>query len=405
MFPTQKKPFSLEPPDRLKKLPPYLFVEVDRRKRELLAKGKNVIDLGVGDPDLPSPDFVIEALAEAARDPRNHRYALDQGLPELRETFARWFFERFHVKLDPAEEILPLIGSKEGIAHLPLAILNPGDVALIPDPCYPVYKSATHLAEGVPYLLPLLETQSFLPDLFSLEDEIVKQARLLFLNYPNNPTAAVSPREFFEKAVSFARQYHLLIAQDAAYSEMTYDGYVAPSILQIEGAKDVAIEFHSLSKTYNMTGWRCGFAVGNREAIKLLSKVKSNVDSGIFQAVQLAGKCALEEGKAFLEKTLQIYKRRRDLFVGGLNRLGWNVPLPKGTFYVWIPVPPGYTSQELALKLLEDAQIVVTPGNGFGPNGEGYVRVSLTIAENRLEEALQRIEKIHSHPHGKSSGA
>jgi LL-diaminopimelate aminotransferase len=395
MFPTKKRPFSIEPPERLKKLPPYLFVEVDRRKRELVAKGKDVIDLGVGDPDLPSPDFVIDALTEAARDPKNHRYALDQGLPELRETFARWFYERFQVKLDPAEEILPLIGSKEGIAHLPLAILNPGEVALVPDPCYPVYKSATHLAGGVPYLLPLLETQGFLPDLFSLEDEVLQQSRLLFLNYPNNPTAAVATKEFFEKAVNFARERHLLVAQDAAYSEMTYDDYVAPSILQVEGAKEVAIEFHSLSKSYNMTGWRCGFAVGNKEAIKLLAKVKSNIDSGIFQAVQLAGKCALEKGKSFLGETLQVYKKRRDLFVGGLNRLGWNVPLPKATFYVWIPVPPGYTSQELALKLLEECHIVVTPGNGFGPNGEGYVRVSLTIGEARLEEALRRIEKTH----------
>jgi LL-diaminopimelate aminotransferase len=398
---TRKTPFSPEPPERLKKLPPYLFVEVDRRKRELVAKGKDVIDLGVGDPDLPSPDFVVEALAEAAHDPRNHRYALDQGLPELREAFAQWFQTRFRVKLDPVDEILPLIGSKEGIAHLPLASLNPGDVALVPDPGYPVYRSATYLADGTPYLLPLLETQGFLPDLSLIESEALKKARLLFLNYPNNPTSAVSTREFFEKAVDFAFANRLLIAQDAAYSEMTYDGYVAPSILQIEGAREVAVEFHSLSKTYNMTGWRVGFAVGNKEALRLLAKVKSNADSGIFQAVQWAGKRALEQGREFLGRTLQVYQRRRELFVGGLNRLGWNVPLPRATFYVWIPVPPGFTSQELALRLLEDAQIVVTPGNGFGPNGEGYVRVSLTIREERLEEALRRIERVHSNKGGK----
>ena len=365
-------------------------------KRELRAQGKDVIDLGVGDPDLPTPDFVIKALSEAAHDPRNHRYALDAGLPELREAFASWFLNRFGVKLNPAEEVLPLLGSKEGIAHLPLALLNPGDVALVPYPCYPVYKSAVHLAGAVPYLLPLLESEDFLPDYTTIPRDPLEKSRLLFLNYPNNPTAACATKEFFERSVAFAREHGILIAQDAAYSEMTYDGYAAPSILQIEGAKEIAVEFHSLSKTYNMTGWRVGFAVGNREALRLLAKVKSNIDSGIFQAVQLAGKRAIEEGKMSLDHSLSVYRSRRDLFVSGLNRLGWKVRVPQATFYVWIPVPPGYTSQELALKLLEEAQIVVTPGNGFGPNGEGYVRASLTIPEERLREALTRIEKIHS---------
>ena len=397
MLPIRKKSPPVEPPERLKKLPPYLFVEVDRRKRELRAKGKDVIDLGVGDPDIPTPDFVIEALAQAARDPLNHRYALDAGMPELRETFARWFLERFKVKLDPQEEILPLLGSKEGIAHLPLAVLNPGDWALIPDPCYPVYKSATHLAGGIPHLMPLLEEEDFLPDFEAVDPQPLKKSRLLYLNYPNNPTAATATNEFFEKAVAFAREHGLLIAEDAAYSELTYDGFVAPSILEVEGAREVAVEFHSLSKTYNMTGWRVGFAVGNREVLRLLAKVKSNIDSGIFQAVQLAGKCALEKGKNSLVHSLQTYQARRDQFVSGLRRLGWKAPLPKATFYLWIPSPPGYTSQELALKLLEEAHVVVTPGNGFGPNGEGYVRISLTTAEDRLEEALKRIEKIHTH--------
>ncbi len=396
----KKKTLTLEPPERLKKLPPYLFVEVDRRKRELLAKGKDVIDLGVGDPDLPTPDVIIDALSVAARDPKNHRYALDAGLVDLRESFARWFQERFHVKLDPAEEILPLIGSKEGIAHLPLAVLNPGDVSLVPDPCYPVYKSSTHLAGGTPYLLPLLEANNFEPDYSLVEPDALAKARLLFLCYPNNPTAACTTKGFLERSVAFARENGILIAYDAAYSEVTFDGYVAPSILEIEGAKDVAIEFHSLSKTYNMTGWRIGFAVGNKEAIKLLAKVKSNVDSGIFQAIQWAGIAALEKGKPALQRSLEIYKERRDLFIGGLNRLGWKVPFAKGTFYSWIPVPPGYTSQELALKFLEEAQIVVTPGNGFGLNGEGYVRASLTLAKERLEEALKRIQKIHSSSSG-----
>lgn len=400
MFPIRKnKTLPLESSERLRKLPPYLFVEVDRKKRELYAKGRDVIDLGVGDPDLPTPPFIIEALSKAAHDPRNHRYALDGGLPELREAFSHWFFERFHVRLDPHEEVLPLIGSKEGIAHLPLALLNPGDTALVPDPCYPVYKSATHLAGAIPFLMPLLESQDFLPDYSAVEPEVLESTKLLFLNYPNNPTAATASLESFEKSVAFAQTYGILIAQDAAYSEITFDGFVAPSILQVEGGREVAIEFHSLSKTFNMTGWRLGFAVGHREALRLLSRVKSNVDSGIFQAIQWAGKEALEQGREFLRQNVQIYQRRRDLFVQGLNRLGWNVISPKGTFYVWIPVPPGYTSQELALKLLEEAHIVVTPGNGFGPNGEGYVRASLTIAEERLEEALRRIERIHSHPH------
>ena len=399
----KSKPFSIAMPDRLQKLPPYLFVEVDRKRRELRSQGKDVIDLGVGDPDLPTPGFIIQALYEAAQDPRNHRYSLDAGMPELRQTFAKWFEGRFQVKLDPDEEILPLIGSKEGIAHLPLAVLNPGDVVLVPDPCYPVYKSATHLAGGTPFLMPLLESEDFLPDFNAIDDSVLKKSRLLFLNYPNNPTSATAPLEFFERSVSFARETGVLIAQDAAYSEMTFDGEKVPSILQVPGAKEVAIEFHSLSKTYQMTGWRIGFAVGNREAIRLLAKVKSNIDSGIFQAVQLAGKCALEKGASAARESLAVYQKRRDLFVAGLRRLGWDLPLPKATFYCWIPVPAGYTSQELALKLLNEAQIVMTPGNGFGPNGEGYIRASLTLPETRLQEALQRIEEIHRHQHGRSS--
>lgn len=397
----RRKPISFNPSERLQKLPPYLFVEVDRRKRELRAQGKDVIDLGVGDPDLPTPGFIIEALAEAARDPKNHRYALDQGLPELRETFARWFEERFRVKLDPHEEILPLIGSKEGIAHLPLAFLNPGDVALVPDPCYPVYKSATHLAGATPHLLPLIESADFLPDLDSIEPSILEKSRLLFLNYPNNPTTATAPREFFERTIAWARQHGILVAQDAAYSEMTFDGERALSLLEIEGAREVAVEFHSLSKTYHMAGWRIGFVVGNREVIRLLGKVKTHVDSGIFQAVQLAGKRAIEKGRAAYEPFVKIYQKRRDLFVRGLERLGWDVPLPKATFYCWIPVPAGTSSQELAMKLLEEAQIIVTPGNGFGPNGEGYIRASLTLPEERIQEALRRIEKTHTYRHEK----
>lgn len=394
-----KKPVTFHPPERLKLLPPYLFAEIDRKKREMTARGKDVIDLGVGDPDIPTPDFIIEALNKGARDPKNHRYALDAGMPVFRESIRNWFEKRFGVRLDPEKEILPLIGSKEGIAHLPLAILNPGDVSLIPDPGYPPYRSGTLFAGGVPYLMPLLESNEFLPDLPAIDGEALKKARILYLNYPNNPTSATVSKAFFQEAVDFAHEHQLLIAQDAAYSEVGYDGYEAPSILEIDGAKDVATEFHSLSKTFNMTGWRVGFVVGNRDAIALLAKVKSNVDSGIFQAVQLAAKEALDRGADARRENLKIYRRRRDLLMNGLVRLGWAVHIPKATFYCWIPCPPGSTSAELALKFLEELHIVVTPGNGFGPNGEGYFRISLTVPEARLEEALRRIEKSHKHPH------
>ncbi len=391
------KPISFEPTGRLQKLPPYLFAEIDRKKRELIAKEKDVIDLGVGDPDIPTPDFIVEALNIAARNPRNHRYALDQGMPELRHAIRDWFQVRFGVKLDPDKEILPLIGSKEGIGHLPLAVLNPGEVCLIPDPGYPVYRSGTLFAEGIPYTMPLLEKNHFLPDFAAIPQDVLKNAKLMFLNYPNNPTSQVTNKAFFEKAVEFAHQQRILIAHDAAYSEMGYDGYKSPSILQVHGAKEIAVELFSLSKTYNMTGWRIGFAVGNAQVLALLGKVKANLDSGIFQAIQLAGMKALQEGQKALEQNLKIYQERRDLLVQGFRSLGWKIEPPKATFYCWIPVPPGYTSAELALKFLEELNIVVTPGNGFGPNGEGYFRISLTVAESRIMEALDRIKKSHPH--------
>lgn len=394
-----RKTISIEPPDRLKQLPPYLFAEVDKAKRELIRQGKDVIDLGVGDPDIPTPDFIIDALTQAAREPRNHRYALDAGMPEFRESISQWFHKRFGVKLDPDKEILPLIGSKEGIAHFPLAVLNPGEVSLIPDPGYPPYRSGTLFAGGILYLMPLLGKNDFLPDLKAIDKEILKKAKILYLNYPNNPTAAVAPKAFFQEAVEFAHEHGILIAQDAAYSEVTYNGYQSPSILEIDGAMDVAVEFHSLSKTFNMTGWRVGFAVGNREALALLAKVKSNVDSGIFQAVQLAGKKALDDGAEFLKKNLAIYQKRRDIIVRGFEHMNWPFKSPQATLYCWISVPPGYTSAELALKFLKELNVVVTPGNGFGPNGEGYFRISLTMAEARLEEAIRRIEASHKHQH------
>lgn len=392
-----KKTFTLDAAARLKALPPYLFAEVDRKKRELIAKGKDVIDLGVGDPDLPTPSFIIDALSEAARDPKNHRYALDAGMPAFRETISKWFQGRFGVTLDPAKEILPLIGSKEGIAHFPLAVINPGDVSLIPDPGYPPYRSGTLFAGGVPYLMPLVESNDFLPDLNAIPQDVLKKAKLLYLNYPNNPTSAIATKEFFKQAVDFAYRHDLLIVQDAAYCEVGFDGYEAPSILEVEGAKDISIEFHSLSKTFNMTGWRVGFAAGSADAVALLAKVKSNCDSGIFQAIQLAGKKALDEGAAAHKELLKIYQKRRDLLVAGFAKIGWPIKAPKATFYTWIPVPPGSTSAELALKFLEELNIIVTPGNGFGPNGEGYFRISLTVPDARIEEAIQRIAKSNSH--------
>lgn len=394
-----KRTINFEPAERLKQLPPYLFAEIDRKKRELISKGRDVVDLGVGDPDLPTPSFIIEALIEGAKDPKNHRYALDAGMPVFRESIVRWFKKRFGVALDPEKEVLPLIGSKEGIAHLPLALINSGDVSLVPDPCYPPYKSGTLFAGGTSHLMPLMESNDFLPDFSAVDLAALKRAKVLYLNYPNNPTSAVASKAFFQEAVSFAQENHLVLAQDAAYAEMGFDSYEAPSILEISGAKEVAVEFHSLSKTFNMTGWRVGFAAGNPEVIAMLAKVKSNIDSGIFQAIQMAGKKALDEGENFHRENLKIYQSRRDLLIKGLQKIGWDAVAPKATFYCWIPVPPGSTSAEFAFRMLEEMNIMVTPGNGFGPNGEGYFRISLTVPESRINEALRRIQAAHRHPH------
>jgi LL-diaminopimelate aminotransferase len=387
---------NIDPADRLKKLPPYLFAEIDKVKRELTAKGKDVIDLGVGDPDLPTPSFIIDALAEAARDPKNHRYALDQGMPELRQAIADWYWHRFKVKLDPKTEVLPLIGSKEGIGHIPLALINPGDTVLVPDPCYPVYKSGTWFAGGEPHLMPLLEENEFLVDFNSIEEDVLDRAKLMFLNYPNNPTGACATKEFFANAAGLAREHGFMICHDAAYTEVFYDGFKPSSFLEVPGAREIAIEFHSLSKTFNMTGWRVGFACGNAKMLELLGKVKANLDSGIFQAVQWAAIKALAKADEISQANSAIYNERRNVLVDGLNSMGWKIPKPKAAFYVWARVPPGHTSQELAAQLLKEASVVVTPGNGFGPNGEGYFRMSLTIGENRLKEAVERIKHLHS---------
>ena len=380
---------------RLKKLPPYLFAEIDKIKKKAISEGKDIIDLGVGDPDRPTPMHIIEQLYEAAKDAKNHRYAMDMGLLKLRETIATWYKRRFDVELDPESEVLPLIGSKEGIVHMPLAYVNHGDEVLIPDPCYPPYKSGTIFAGGVPYLMPLLPENDFLPDLDAIDYQVARRAKIMFLNYPNNPTSAVATEEFFKRVIEYANENNIIICHDAAYSEMSYDGYKPPSFLEFEGAKDVGVEFHSLSKTYNMTGWRLGFVCGKADVVSALRKVKSNIDSGIFQPVQFAGIVALESDQSHIDKLNAIYQRRRDVLVDGLNSIGWKVKKPKATFYVWIPVPPGYTSNELTKSLLEKADIVTTPGVGFGPNGEGYIRITLTVPEERLQEAVDRIKRLH----------
>ncbi|MDD5078000.1 MAG: LL-diaminopimelate aminotransferase, partial [Candidatus Omnitrophica bacterium] len=320
---------------KVRALPPYLFLEIDKAKRQARAAGKDIIDLGIGDPDQPTPGFIIEALERAARDPANHRYALDQGMPVLRQAISRWYKRRFNVDLDAEKEILPLIGSKEGIAHFPLAFLDPGDVSLVPDPCYPPYKGGTILAGGRPYLMPLKAENSFLPDLKHIPFSVRRKARIIFVNYPNNPTGSCAEAGFYSELIDFALKNKLIIVSDLAYSEMSYDGYRPLSILEMPGAKDVAVEFHSLSKTYNMTGWRIGWACGNPQLVSALAKVKSNLDSGIFSAVQLAGVAALEGPQEYLKQMCALYQKRRDILVNGLNCLGWKAAKPKATFYVW----------------------------------------------------------------------
>ncbi len=385
---------SFELSQRLRRLPPYLFAEIDRAKRRLRAEGKNLIDLGVGDPDRPTPAHIIEALYRAAQDPDNHTYALDFGMTELREAIAGWYRDRFGVELDPDTEVLPLLGTKEGIAHIPLAFVNPGDLVLVPDPGYPVYASGTIFAGGEPVRMPLKAENGFLADLETIDGETASRARLLFLNYPNNPTAAVCDLAYLEKAAAFSKKHGIILCHDAAYTELAFDGFRPPSFLQAEGAREVGIEFHSLSKTYNMTGWRVGFAVGNPEVIQGLSKVKSNIDSGIFQAVQKAGVAALTGPQDFREELLETYRRRRDTLVDGLNDLGWKVTRPRATFYVWCPVPDGSPSADFAKRLLEEAGVVATPGVGLGPSGEGYVRMALTRPEEEIRQALERLGRL-----------
>jgi LL-diaminopimelate aminotransferase len=380
--------------ERLKKLPTYLFKEIDRKKAELIAKGVDVIDLGVGDPDLPTPGPIIEAMRKATGDPANHRYPSYSGMNDFKYAVAEWFMDRFNVELDPEKEVLSLIGSKEGLAHLPLAFINPGDISLVPSPAYTVYNNATLFAGGESHFMPLTMDNDFLPDLDSIPNGIIERSKLLFINYPNNPTSAVAGIDFFNKVAEFAKRNGILVCHDAAYSEMAFDGFRPPSFLEAEGAKEVGIEFHSLSKTFNMTGWRIGFAVGNREAIDGLGAIKSNIDSGVFQAVQVAGIEALRNYRSLVGDIMKIYSGRRDMMIKGLREAGFEVRSPKATFYLWVRVPDGYTSAHLAARFL-DAGVVITPGNGFGEPGEGYFRIALTQKDDRLTEAIKRIRKIN----------
>ncbi|MGC8495169.1 MAG: LL-diaminopimelate aminotransferase [Syntrophobacteraceae bacterium] len=380
--------------ERVRRLPPYLFAEIDRLKADLISKGVDVINLGVGDPDLPTPPHIIEKLAQTAKDPANHQYPSYSGMNDFRVSVAKWYGKRFGVDLDPMAETLTLIGSKEGLAHLPLAVINPGDLALVPSPAYPVYQIATMFAGGESFFMPLVQENGFLPDLEAIPAETARRARIMFLNYPNNPTGATADRDFYERVVRFAVKYDIIVCHDAAYSEMAFGGYRPMSFLEVPGAKEVGVEFHSLSKTYNMTGWRLGFAVGNRDVLAALGQIKSNIDSGAFNAVQWAGIAALEGDQAPVESMCRIYEERRDVLIEGLSRAGLHPMLPKATFYVWCPTPAGYTSKEFTALLLREAGIVTTPGSGFGDPGEGYVRMALTVSADRIREAVERICRL-----------
>ena len=380
---------------RVQQLPPYLFAGISKMIEAKRAEGIDVISLGIGDPDLPTPDHIIASLQQAATDPANHRYPESEGLPELREAVARWYQTRHGVELDPANEVVVLIGSKEGIGHLPLCLIDPGDVSLITDPGYPVYEIATMFAGGESVRLPLREEDGWLPRLDEIDPEVAARARILWLNYPNNPTGAVADLAFFERAIAWAREHDVVIAHDLAYADVTYDGYVAPSILEVDGARDVAIEFNSLSKTFNMTGWRAAMAVGNAEVIDALTRVKSNLDSGLPQAIQQMAITALDDPRDSIASHNAIYQRRRDRAVEVLQELGLRLESPKASLYVWAKLPANEPSSgEYAARLVNETGVVLTPGAAYGAAGEGYVRLSLTIADDRLEEALSRLSRF-----------
>jgi LL-diaminopimelate aminotransferase len=386
-------PIRIKKAERIQKLPPYLFADIDRLKRAVIARGVDVISLGIGDPDVPTPAHIVARLRAAAGDPANHRYPDYEGLLSFRQAAAAWMQSRYGVTVDPATEVVSLIGSKEGIANMAVAFVDPDDVVLVPDPGYPVYHIGAGFNGGVTYRLPLRRENAFLPDLAAIPAEVAKRAKLLWLNYPNNPTAAIAPRAFFEDAIRFAQRHEVIICHDAAYAEI-YFGERPPSILELPGGREVAIEFHSLSKTFSMTGWRVGFAVGHPELVAGLGKVKTNVDSGIFQAVQEAGIAALSSDPGDMDRLRALYRERRDVLVSGLRDIGLPCEPPAGTFYVWVPVPRGETAAGLAGRCLSEAGVVVTPGTGFGAAGEGYIRLTVCSPTERLREAVDRLRAL-----------
>lgn len=381
---------QIEKSNRLKQLPPYLFAEIDRKKKQLIAEGKDVLNLGVGDPDSPTPPFIVEEMKKNLHLQDVQKYPFDNGSPNFRAAIARWHKRNTGVTLDPNTEIYPLIGSKEGIAHVPLALVNPGDYTLVPEPGYPPYRSGTVFAGGIPYFMPLKMENGFLPDFSKIPSEVAKKTKLMYLNYPNNPTGALADESFYRIAVDFCAEHNIVLCQDAAYSEM-YFGNRPISVLQVGGGRDVAVEFHSLSKTFSMCGWRMGWIAGNSAVVKLMGELKTNLDSGQFMAIQETCAYALDNGDEEVKKLRAMYERRRNLFINALNKLNLDIQPQPATFYVWFRVPQGFTSVTFANALLEKANVVVTPGNGFGPSGEGFIRISLTSDEKILLKAAERI--------------
>ncbi len=384
----------MELASRVDQLPPYLFVEITRKIAAKRAEGIDVVTFAIGDPDIPTPQHILDRLWKEAQVPANHRYPESDGLPGFRRAIASWYQKRFGVTLNPDTEVLPLIGAKEGIGHMALCLIDPGDIALIPDPGYPVYSTGTMFAGGESHTMPLEEENGFLPDLDAIPEDVARRAKVLWVNYPNNPTGAVADLGFFQKLADFAIKYDIPVCHDAPYTEIAFDGYRPASFLQARGAMDVGIEFHSLSKSYNMTGWRVGMAIGNAKLINALMRVKSNLDSGIPQAIQIAGIEALNGPQDCIQDNVRAYQRRRDRLVEALTALGLKVTSPKASLYVWARVPEGFTSEEYAAKLIDEAAVVVTPGSGYGKYGEGYVRLSLTLPDTELEKGVERIAAL-----------
>lgn len=388
-----KPKINIELASRVKNLPPYLFATIDKMKQEAMAKGVDLIDLSIGDPDIPTPGHIVEAMKTAVEKAEHHRYPSYEGMLSYREAVAGWYKRRFDVTIDPATEVLSLIGSKEGIGHIPLAFVEPGDTVLVPSPGYPVYPVSVMFAGGESFFMPLREENGFLPDLKAVPEATLKKTKLMFINYPNNPTSAVAPKAFYEEVIALAGKYNIIVCHDAAYSEIYFDGEKPLSFMQIDGAKEVGIEFHSLSKTYNMTGWRIGFAVGNSLVLSGLGKIKSNLDSGVFQAVQEASITALNTGEEILADIRKTYQDRRDALYNGLKDIGLEVIKPKASFYLWAKVPKQFDSSSFVAQILEKAGVLTTPGNGFGEPGEGYVRFALTVPVERMKEAVERLRK------------